>query len=473
MIEAITKQSYHRNLIASIFMVGAFITILNQTVLFTALPSIMQYFQVSADKVQWLTTGYMMMNGILIPITAFLIEKYTTRQLIIWAMSIFILGTTLAAVANNFTLLFLARIIQACGAGITLPLMQVVLLTIFPKEKHGFVMGLVGLAMGFGPAIGPTLSGFIIDQFSWRYIFLMVLPVAAIILLMAIFYMKNVTEVNKNQKIDLSSIVLSTLGFGALLYGINIAGSNDRSGLIAISYIIAGAVGIALLVIRGLKLEKPMLEFRVFKSATFALSTIAVVISFISLMGTETMLPLYIQNIRNMSALHSGLILLPGALISVFVSLIAGRVYDKIGGKYLGVVGYIIIAASTIPFIFLSLSTSLWTIVVFYALITMGISMITMPMTTEGLNSLPQKLISHGTAMINTFRQVGGSIGTALFVTIYTEVGNHAFESGDIANKTAAQVYGMNYVFIGVAVFACIGLVVSSLLKSKREQKIK
>lgn len=456
----------NRNLIACIFLIGAFVTILNQTVLITALPEIMGNFGISAGTVQWLTTAYLMANGILIPVTAFYISKYTTRQLMIVAMSIFIVGTALAAVSPNFTFLLIARIVQACGASIIMLLMQTVFFTIFPREKRGAAMGLVGLVVAFAPAIGPTLSGFIMNQFSWRYIFLLVLPVAIIVLILTLIYMKNVTEVNKQQKIDIPSVILSTVGFGGLLYGISISGSG--SDLSATLCCIVGAIGLALLILKGLKSEKPMLEFRVFKSYTFVLSTIAVVISFICIMGPQTMLPIYIQNIRGMTALDSGLILLPGAIVNGIISIVAGKIYDRIGGKYLGVIGYILTAVSVIPFIFMDAQTALWMIVLFFALMLAGISMIMMPMTTEGLNALPDHLINHGSAMINTFRQIGGSIGTALLVTIYTKVSSQAFESGRFNEVAQSQVYGMNYAFIGVVIFAIVGLIGSSLLRTRK-----
>jgi len=461
-----SRLNLNRTLIASIFLIGTFVTILNQTVLFTALPEIMVDFGISAGTGQWLTTAYLMANGILLPVTAFFISKYTTRQLMIAAMSLFIIGTLIAAVSPNFTLLLIARIIQACGASITMLLMQTVFFIIFPREKRGTAMGLVGLVVAFAPAIGPTLSGLIMNQFSWRYIFFMVLPVAIIVLILTFIYMKNVTEVNKQQKIDIPSVILSTVGFGALLYGISIAGSG--SGLSATLWCIVGAIGLTLLILKGLKSEKPMLEFRVFKSYAFVLSTLAVVISFICLMGPQTMLPIYIQNIRGMTALESGLILLPGAIVNGIVSMVAGKIYDRIGGKYLGVIGYILIAVSVVPFIFMNAQTALWMIVVFYALMIVGISMIMMPMTTEGLNALPDHLINHGTAMLNTFRQIGGSIGTALLITIYTEVSSRAFESGRFNEVAQSQIYGINYAFIGVVIFAIVGLVGSSLLRSRK-----
>ncbi|GIO31029.1 MULTISPECIES: MDR family MFS transporter [Paenibacillus] len=460
------RLTFNRTLIAFIFLIGTFVTILNQTVLFTALPEIMVDFGISAGTGQWLTTAYLMANGILLPVTAFFIGKYTTRQLMIAAMSLFIIGTTIAAVSPNFTLLLIARIIQACGASITMLLMQTVFFIIFPKEKRGAAMGLVGFVVAFAPAIGPTLSGLIMNQFSWRYIFFMVLPVAIMVLILTLIYMKNVTEVNKRQKMDIPSVLLSTVGFGALLYGISIAGSGRA--LSATLWCIVGAAGLTLLILKGLRSEKPMLEFRVFKSYAFVLSTIAVVISFICLMAPQTMLPIYIQNIRGMTALESGLILLPGAIVNGVVSMVAGKIYDRIGGKFLGVIGYILIAASVIPFILMNAETALWMVGLFYALMIVGISMIMMPMTTEGLNALPDHLISHGTAMLNTFRQIGGSMGTALLIAIYTEVSSHAVESGRFSEGAQSQVYGINYAFVGVIIFAIVGLVGSSLLKSRK-----
>lgn len=450
-------------------MVGTFVTTLNQTVLITALPHIMRSFSISADTAQWLTTAYLMMNGILIPVTAFLSEKYTTRQLFIAGMGLFIAGTALATVSNSFPMLLIARVIQACGPGINLPLMQTVFFKVFPKDKRGAAMGLAGLVVGFAPAIGPTLSGLIVDHFSWRYIFLIVLPVAIVVFALGIVYMRNVTEVSKGRRIDLPSVVLSTLGFGLLLYGTSVAGSSNNSG--AAIWLVAGAIGIALFVIRELKIDKPMLEFRVFKYYLFTLTTLIAVISLTSSIGVELILPLYLQNLRNISGFHSGLILLPGAIVTGIASPIGGRIVDKIGGKQLSIVGFIIITAATIPFIFLRIDTPIWLLILFYSIRLLGISAIMMPVTTVGLNALPGNLISHGTAMNNTFRQVGSSIGTALLVTVYTGVSNTAMQSRRIPDPVHAQVHGMNYAFLVVAAFAFAGIVISFFLKSGRKKE--
>lgn len=453
----ISKKPYNINLIAAIIMIGTFVTVLNQTVLFTALPHIMKDFNINANTVQWLTTAYMLTNGILIPITAFFSERFTTRQLFISAMSMFFFGTLIAILANNFIILLIARIIQACGAGISIPFMQTVLFTIYPKEKRGFIMGLAGLVIGFGPAIGPTLSGFIIDNFSWRYIFIIVLPIAFLVLIFSAIYIKNITKTSNNRKFDLISVILSTLGFGSLLY--------STSSSNTILYIIIGIISVILFIIRQSKLDKPMLEFKVFRYYVFILSTIISIISFISLISVETLLPMYIQNLRNMSALHSGLILLPGAIISGIMSPISGRIVDRIGGKLLAIIGSLIIALTAIPFMFLKIDMPIWIIIMVYAIRLIGTTLTMMPITTIALNSLPNDLINHGSAVINTFRQVGGSIGTAFLVTTYTSISSKALESGLITDPILSQIYGLRYSFIAAFILGLISIVISLFLK--------
>lgn len=212
-----STTSYNRSVIVGIFLVGAFVAILNQTLLIPAIPHIMEEFNIDVSKGQWLTTAFMLTNGILIPITAFLIEKFSSRSLVLTALSIFTAGTILASFATNFPVLLAARIVQAAGAGILMPLMQTIFLTIFPKEKRGQAMGMVGLVISFAPALGPTLGGWIVDSFSWKFLFYIVLPIGIIDLILAFFLMKNVTQ-QRETRIDVLSVILSSFGFGGLLY---------------------------------------------------------------------------------------------------------------------------------------------------------------------------------------------------------------------------------------------------------------
>lgn len=449
-----------RNIITAIFMLAGFITVLNQTILFTAFPQISANLHVSSATVQWLTTGYMLVNGILIPITAFLIDKYTTRQLTFAALGFFIVGTTGAMIAPNFTILLLARLVQALGAGIMMPLMQVVFFEIYPVNQRGMIMGLNGLIVAFAPALGPSVSGLILGTFTWRYIFLLVLPLAIVAMVLAAFFVKNISEVDRNAKTDISSIMLSILGFGFLLYGV---GSLSSGSLLAWLFVILGVIGIYFFVRRQLHMEKPMLEFRVFRSKVFVLSVIAGTLSFIILMGPQTLLPLYFQQIRGLSALQSGLIMLPGAIANGASSLITGRMYDNIGAKKLGISGFALIMISMIPFMVLSNHVSIVLLIIAFALAQAGVSAIMMPMMTAGINDLNQNLINHGTAMTNTVRQVGGSIGTAVIVTVNAQVASWFVAM----HNPAAPTMGYRAVFILMFILGIVGLIVSMRVKEK------
>ncbi|CAI7727952.1 MULTISPECIES: MDR family MFS transporter [Bacillus] len=462
-----STTSYNRSVIVGIFLVGAFVAILNQTLLIPAIPHIMEEFNIDVSKGQWLTTAFMLTNGILIPITAFLIEKFSSRSLVLTALSIFTAGTILASFATNFPVLLAARIVQAAGAGILMPLMQTIFLTIFPKEKRGQAMGMVGLVISFAPALGPTLGGWIVDSFSWKFLFYIVLPIGIIDLILAFFLMKNVTQ-QRDTRIDVLSVILSSFGFGGLLYGFSSVGTYGWTSATVLISLIVGAVSLFFFILRQSNLKRPMLEFGVFKFAIFSLTTFLGMLVFALLIGTETILPLYTQNVRGLSALDTGLILLPGALFMGFLSPIIGRIFDKVGGKGLALGGFTILAVTSLPFMMLSLDSSIALITVAYTLRLIGVGMIMMPLTTAGINSLPPHLIPHGTAMNNTMRQMGGSIGTAVLVSIMSSSAANAA----LSDPMKSAVHGMNTSFIVSGAIAVIGLVLSFFLKEKRENKV-
>ena len=221
-------QTYNRKMIVGILLAATFVALLNQTLLIVALPSVMQEFNIEASLAQWVTTAFMLMSGIMIPITAFLVEKFSSKTLLLISLSIFIIGTVIGAIAVNFEMLLVARITQAIGAGIIMPLMQTVLLIIFPPDQRGAAMGMSGMIIGFAPAIGPTLGGWLIDQFAWRALFYTVIPIAIIVLILSFILMKNVTE-QKQVHLDTASVILSSLGWGGLLYGFSRFRTNSES----------------------------------------------------------------------------------------------------------------------------------------------------------------------------------------------------------------------------------------------------
>lgn len=376
-------------------------------------------------------------------------------------MSIFAFGTLVAGIAPNFSVLLVGRVIQSAGAGIMMPLMQTVFLLIFPIHKRGAAMGLVGLVIQFAPAIGPVLSGWLISAYSWRVMFFVILPIALLLIAISTRTMKNVTELTR-PKVDILSIILSSFGFGGLLYGFTSAGNFGWGHIITISTLSIGVIALVLFIVRQLRLAHPMLEFRVFKYPIFTLATGIGMLAFVGLIGIETLIPLYMQNMRGFTAMESGLAILPGALVMGLMSPITGRIFDKIGAKWLAITGLIIMTLTTIPFVILTTSTSFAYLTIYYAIRMFGLAMVMMPVTTAGLNQLPKRLIAHGTAMNNTMRQVSASIGTAILVTVMTTTGEEARQDPSIVTP---MIHGVNVAFIVITVLSIVGLILSFFIK--------
>lgn len=443
-----------RRIITAVLLAGAFVAILNQTLMATAIPHVMADFNISENTGQWLTTIFMLVNGVMIPITAFLIETFTTRKLFIGALVIFAVGTLMCGIAPTFPLLLAGRVVQAAGAGIMLPLMMTVFLTIFPIENRGAAMGNVGLVISFAPAIGPTLSGWIIENYPWRVMFFVILPIIIIDIIFSYFAMRNVTE-QTFPKVDYLSIVLSSFGFGGLLYGFSSAGNTGWTSAPVLIALVIGTISLTFFILRQFKLAQPILEFRVFKYKTFTIATVIGAIVFISLIGSETILPIYMQNMLGYSALEAGLMIMPGALIMGVMSPVTGRIFDKIGAKWLAITGLSLMTITTFLYTDLSTETSLTYLTIVFAIRMFGMSMVMMPVTTAGLNVLPRKLIPHGTAMNNTMRQVAASIGTAVLITVMTTA---ALDSGPSASASDL-IHGVNVAFwvsTGISLFAVI-----------------
>ena len=466
LLENQSHENYIRKNLPLILVLlsGAFITILNQTLLGTALPPIMEDLNLNESTVQWLQSVFMLVNGIMIPVTAFLIERFTTRKLFLTAMSLFAFGTLVAAVAPGFSLLLIGRIFQAAGAGIMMPLMQTIMFLIFPIERRGTAMGMFGLVIAFAPAIGPSLSGWLVDQFPWRSVFYVVLPIAIINIVAAYFLLKNVTE-QTNPKVDILSIILSTLGFGGLLYGFSIAGNVGWVSAQFVIAIIVGAISLVIFILRQLKLEQPILEFRVFSYKMFSLTTGLGMIVFISMIGTAVILPLYMQNMLGFTAFDSGLVLLPGAIIMGLMNPITGRLFDRFGARGLAITGFLLLVITTFMFTNLTTETSFTFLAVMNAFRMLAIAMVMMPVTTAGLNELPPHLIPHGSAMNNTFRQVSGAVGTAMLVTI---MATSAIPEAGVEGL----IRGVNISFIVAGVISVLGLILSFNIKRPKQSSV-
>ena len=459
-------KNYNVFIIAGIFLLGAFMTFLNSTFMNVALPDIMKDLNISVSTAQWLSTGYMLATGIVMPFTAFLIDRFKTKTLFIVSIGLFTIGTIIGSFATNFSMLLTARIIQGAAGGIIVPLMQTVFLIIFPIEKRGFAMGIVGIVLAFAPAIGPTLSGWIINSYPWRYLFYVTLPFTIIDLILSFFLLKNVTG-GKKVSMDILSLIGSTIGFGGLLYGFSNAGNYNWTDTNVYVPLIIGVVFLLIFIYRQLKLEDPLLNLNVFKSKVFTFSTIIVMIAYAGLISSELILPMYLENIKGFSAFDTGLILMPGAIIMGIMNPITGILFDKYGARLLAILGLIILTLGSFGLSFLSQDTSHIYITVVYSIRLFGIAMIQMPLTTSGLNTLERNLYSHGNAASNTLRQVAGSIGTSIIITIMSK----ASASSGISNPLDSSIYGMNVSFACVAGLTLLGTIIAFFVVKKKEIK--
>lgn len=462
----IYQNPVERNILMGVLLAGAFVMILNQTLLNTALPAFMADFGITASEAQWVTTLFMLVNGIMIPVTAFLIQKFSTRTMFMTAMGLFIIGTIVAAAAPVYAVLLVGRVLQAAAGGMIMPLLQTILFAIFPRDRRGSAMGMFGLIISFAPAIGPSLSGWIVDHFPWQTLFIMMLPIAVIAMTIAFFLLKNVTE-NTNPKFDIWSIILSSFGFGGLLFGFSTAGTAGWASLEVIISLVVGVVALIIFVWRQLTLDEPMLELRVLRFPMFTLNTVLGMLVFIAMIGGMLILPLYMQNMADFSAMDSGLALLPGAIIMGLMSPVTGRLFDRFGGKWLAALGFALLTVTSLLFARLSTDTSFSYIAAVNAVRMVGAAMVMMPVTTAALNQLPQTLVPHGTAVNNTLRQVAGSMGTAVLVTVMTVSTKDPAEFG-----AAGMVHGANVAFLVSTGISVAGLIGAFFIKNSHGREI-
>lgn len=495
-------EGVSRGKILAALLFGMFIAILNQTLLNVALPKINTEFNISASTGQWLMTGFMLVNGILIPITAYLFNKYSYRKLFLVALVLFTIGSLICAISMNFPIMMVGRVLQAIGAGVLMPLGSIVIITIYPPEKRGAAMGTMGIAMILAPAIGPTLSGYIVQNYHWNVMFYGMFIIGIIAILVGFVWFK-LYQYTTNPKADIPGIIFSTIGFGALLYGFSEAG-NKGWGSVEIETMFAiGIIFIILFVIRELRMKAPMLNLEVLKFPTFTLTTVINMVVMLSLYGGMILLPIYLQNLRGFSALDSGLLLLPGSLIMGLLGPFAGKLLDTIGLKPLAIFGIAVMTYATWELTKLNMDTPYMTIMGIYVLRSFGMAFIMMPMVTAAINALPGRLASHGNAFLNTMRQLAGSIGTAILVTVMTtQTTQHLSAFGEELDKTnpvvqdhmrelasqyggqegamkvllqfvnkLATVEGVNDAFIVATIFSIIALILCLFLQSNKKAK--
>lgn len=465
----VPTKSDHINpsLIKALLLITAFFAMLNETSMNVALSNFGNLFNVSVSTVQWLTTGFMLVTTIVVPVTAFILQRFTTRQIYFSAMLLLIVGAIVSGTAQIFGVLLAGRMMQAVGSSFLLNLLINTVLVLTPPHKRGAALGLVSLVVLFAPAISPTLSGLVMQTFGWRWLFFGVIPFFVITAIVACFALKDLAETNKI-KIDLVSIILSAVAFGGILIGIsNITGTGAKITFIFIPLLI-GAASLVLFAWRQLHVEKPLLELRVLKYSVFTLGALMNVLSVMTVFGVIVLIPMYLERVLGLSAFVTGLVLLPGGLLNGFVSPIAGRIYDKHGPKPLIIPGFILMMIMSWSFSTITASTNLILIIIMDCCILTAAAMVMTPSQTNSLNQLPRDNYPHGTAIMNTMVQLAGSLGTAIYISILSVSQQHYLQSAGNVTTAIQQrglTYGFNHAFRFGAFLLIAGLAISLFVK--------
>ncbi|MCI1634600.1 MAG: DHA2 family efflux MFS transporter permease subunit [Bifidobacterium sp.] len=418
---------------------------------------------ITAATAQWLTTAYMLTMSVVIPMTGSVLDRFSTRTVFFTAMTLFISGTVLAIVAPSFAVLLCARVIQAGGSALMIPLLMTTVMTFIPVTKRGQMMGWISVVISVAPAIGPTISGLVLELLSWRWLFAIMAPVAVVTTIIAFFSLSNVSQA-RPAHFDMPSIMLSVLGFGGIVFGLSSIGESSEGDapISPLVPLVIGAVALVMFVLRQLHLQRTdqaLLDLRPFRHRGFAMPLVMVAITMSALFGTLILLPLFLQSVRGLSTLETGLVLLPGGVAQGAASLIVGRLYDRYGARPLVIPGTLVMLASLGSFAFLGRHTTVWLVVLFYAVLSLALAFVTTPLLTSSLGSLPSRLYSHGSAIANTVQQLAGAAGTALFVTALS-LSSAAARAGGLA-PMAAQEAGMRGALSLGAVLAIVPAIMS------------
>lgn len=454
-------------------IIGAFFAILNETLLNIALTTLMEEFGITLPTVQWVATGFMLVMGIVIPVSPLLMQWFTTRQLFLGTMTVFTIGTAIAAVAPTFSILLTGRLVQAIGTGLLMPIMFNVFLMIYPPHKRGKIMGIVGLVIMFAPAIGPTLSGVIVDYLGWRFLFITVIPFALFSILFGYKFLINVSEVTK-PKIDWLSIIFSTIGFGATIYGFSSVGESEAGFLapdVLLSLIIGGT-SIILFAIRQFKIDEPLMDLRVFKLPMFSHAVAMFVIIVMTMFASELILPVFMQGPMALAPAVAGLLLLPGSILNGMMSPFMGALFDKVGPRMMMIPATIVLAGTMFMFSRLTAETPPWVIIVGFILIMLSVSATMMPAETNGLNQLPKRLYPHGTAVMSALQPLSGAIGVSVFISILNSKQASYLEGA--ADPTSpesinqAMVAGVELVYFIIFIISIVAVVLSFVVYRAR-----
>jgi DHA2 family lincomycin resistance protein-like MFS transporter len=453
--------------VVRLLVLATFVVILNETIMINAIPRLMADLGVTEQAAQWLSTAFMLTMAAVIPVTGWFLQRVTLRHAYATAMGVFLAGTALAMVAPVFEVLLLARIVQATGTAVMMPLLMTTLMTVVPANDRGRVMGNVTMAISVAPALGPAVSGVILQLGSWRLLFGAVLPVAAVITWRGLAKLENAGEPQAGT-VDWFSVVAAAAGFGSLVYGLSRFGEGGVAVPTAI--VLAGLALVGIFAVRQLRLQRrgaPLMDLRTLRHRNFALSLVLMSLGFLAMMGSMILLPIYLQNLRGLSPLETGLLVMPGGLAMGLLGPVVGRLFDRFGGRVLVIPGSVVIVLALAGFTQVSMATPYWQVLVLHSVLMAALAGTFTPVFTLGLESLPAHLYSHGSSLLGTLQQVSAAFGTALVVTVMAARAEGRIADGVTA--ALAQLDGMRLAFVLSAALAVVMIVVAVLLPKRAE----
>lgn len=440
-------------------LLGSFVGMFSETALNVALPQLMKALNVGESSVQWLVTGYMLLLGIFLPLSGLLTRWLTTRQLVFIGLGAFILGSLISGFGINFAMVLIGRMIQGIGTGIILPLMFTVAMLIFPASKLGTVNGILALVIMFAPAIGPVVTGFILAAGSWQAVFFSFVILLVVALIIAIPCVKNVNKLTKT-KIDFLSIVLSVIAFSGLIAGASSASHSGWGSVQVIALLIVGIMALIWYIKRQLTIKNPVLNLRVFKYQNFMLGAVLIMIDFGVNLSIQYLLPQYLQNGLLVSVAMTGIIMLPGGLVTAATSAIAGRLYDNFGAKWPARIGFLIATLGAGLFAFVSTNSPIWYVILAHIVVMIGAPLALSPSQTSALNTLKGLESADGSAILNTLQQIVGAVITAV-VTSFLTIGKNSISGSNAFRFTNGVHYGIYFTII----LAIIGFIVALFVK--------
>lgn len=445
-------------------LLGAFVGMFSETSLNIALPQLMTAFHVNTSKIQWLVTGYMLVIGIILPLSSIITKWFTTRQVIIFALIDFIVGAIISALANNFGILLTGRMIQGIATGLILPLMFAVVLQIFPPQKVGTVMGICALVIMFAPAIGPTLTGLILASLSWRWIFWLFIPFLLVALMFALFSLENIGKLSK-PRVDVLSIIESAIGCSGIVIGASLASEDGWFSLPVLGSLIIGIVVLILYCYRQLHLATPILNLRVFRHPAFTIGSSLVMLDFGIVLSIMYLLPMFYQKGLLIPVVLTGIVMLPGGVINAITSAFAGRVYDSIGAKRPAIIGFIIALIGALMLVITTPHSSIAYVICAHIILMIGCPLAMSPAQTSALSSLSEIESGDGSTIMNTMQQVVGALATAL-ATSFLAWGSSVQTGSPALRFTNGFHYG---IYLALA-FIIIAIILSFRIKEPKSE---